>query len=215
VASPALLLAGVIALHMLAVMSPGPAFVMVTRAAVGQSRAAGIATGLGVAAAALTWALGASLGMNLVLARLPWLFRAIQLAGGVYLLWLGVQSWRHAAAPMAEAALPAGGRRSDLWRAWTTGLRGGLTNPKIMVFFGSIFVALFAPGTPLWVRVAAVAMVPVNETIWYSTLATLFAAGPVRRYYRRAKAWIERATGTLLGGFGLRLAAGALARVGS
>ena len=203
--SYALTLLGIGAIHLLAAMSPGPAFVVVTRVSVGESRRAALAAALGCASAALLWALAASLGMHLLLTEAAWLYGTMRLAGGAYLVWLGIQSWRHAGTPMAAAQK----RASHLggWRAWRLGFSVNIANPKVIVFFGSIFVALFAPETPLWVRVAALAIVAVNESLWFSLVALAFSTRPAQAFYRRLKHWIERIMGSAMILFGVRLIA--------
>jgi len=45
----------------------------------------------------------------------------------------------------------------------------------------------------------------VNEFCWFALLALLFSGGPARAFYRRAKVWIDRVMGGVLGLLGLRL----------
>ncbi len=81
-------------------------------------------------------------------------------------------------------------------------LRGFLTqiaNPKVAVFFGSIFVAMLPQEVPLWMVVALVAIVTANEVVWYTLVALFFGSGPVRRFYLAPRRWIDRATGLFLG----------------
>ncbi len=210
VSSPLLSLAAVGAIQLLAVMSPGPAFIMVSRASATQSRAHGLAAGLGVAMAAVLWALAASLGLDVLLERAPWLYRAMQAAGGLYLIWIGVQSWRQASTPLAAVGDENAPR--SLFEAWAEGFKSSLANPKIIVFFGSIFVTLFAAGTPSWLRLAAVGVVAVNEVLWYGFVAVVFSVKPVQNAYRRAKTSIDRVMGALIGFFGVKLVASALSR---
>ena len=162
----------------------------------------------------LCWAVAASLGLDLLLARAPWLFRVLQLGSGAFLLWVGIQSWRHAGDPLevAAAAQPAS---SGLWRAYRRGAMTSLTNPKTIVFFGSIFLTLLPPGTPAWVRVAALGVVFTNEAAWDALVAVGFSSRPVRAFYRRAKVWVDRGIGIVMGGFGIRLVTGGLARLSS
>ncbi len=200
-----LTLLGIGTVHLLVAISPGPAFLTVTRVSVGATRRAALAAGWGVASASVVWALAASLGMQVLLTEAAWLSDLMKLAGGAYLIWLGIQSWRHAGAPLAMTVNGAGGL--GIWRAWRLGFATNLANPKAIVFFGSIFVTLFAVDTPLWVRVAALAIVAVNESVWYSLVALAFSSRPVQSAYRRGKRWIERVLGTAMLLFGLRLIA--------
>ena len=200
-----LTLLGIGAVHLLAAASPGPAFVTVTRVSVGATRRAALAAAWGVASASLFWALAASLGMQVLLTQAAWLSDLMKLAGGAYLIWLGIQCWRHAGAPLAVAVNGASGLGA--WRAWRLGFATNLANPKAIVFFGSIFVTLFAADTPLWVRVAALVIVGLNESVWYSLVALAFSSRPVQSVYRRGKRWIERVLGTAMLLFGIRLIA--------
>jgi RhtB (resistance to homoserine/threonine) family protein len=198
-----LALAGIGAVQLMAAMSPGPAFLVVTRISVGESRRAALGAAFGVATAALLWAVAATLGMHVLLAEAAWLYGALKLVGGLYLLWLGIQAWRHAAQPLAQAT--EGVVAMNAWEAWRLGFSTNLANPKVIVFFGSIFVTLFTPETPSWVRGAALIVVAVNESGWYATVALLFSSRPAQAAYRRAKRWIDRATGAVMMIFGLRL----------
>jgi threonine efflux protein len=196
-------LAGIGAVQLMAAMSPGPAFLVVTRISVGESRRAALGAAFGVATAALLWAVAATLGMHVLLAEAAWLYGALKLVGGLYLLWLGIQAWRHAAQPLAPAT--EGVVAMNPGEAWRLGFGTNLANPKVIVFFGSIFVTLFTPETPSWVRGAALIVVAVNESGWYATVALLFSSRPAQAAYRRAKRWIDRATGAVMMIFGLRL----------
>jgi threonine efflux protein len=198
-----LALAGIGAVQLMAAMSPGPAFLVVTRISVGESRRAALGAAFGVATAALLWAVAATLGMHVLLAEAAWLYGALKLVGGLYLLWLGIQAWRHAAQPLAPAT--EGVVAMNAWEAWRLGFSTNLANPKVIVFFGSIFVTLFTPETPSWVHGAALIVVAVNESGWYATVALLFSSRPAQAAYRRAKRWIDRATGAVMMIFGLHL----------
>jgi threonine efflux protein len=199
-------LVGIGAVQLLAAMSPGPAFLVVTRISVGESRRAALAAALGVTTATLIWAVAATLGMHVLLAEAAWLYDVLKLIGGGYLVWLAVQAWRHADKPLAAANGLAG---MSAWQAWRLGFSTNLANPKVIVFFGSIFVTLFTPETPSWVRGAALVIVAANEIGWYAVVALLFSSRAAQAGYRRAKRWIDRVTGAVLMVFGLRLIFGA------
>jgi threonine efflux protein len=204
--SYALTLGGVAAVHLLAVATPGPAFVVVSRVAVAQPRGVALSAALGAAMAAFGWAVAASVGVAALLASAATLFLGLKLIGGAYLVWLGVQAWRHAGVPPPTASAAATARMRPM-QAWRLGVTTNLSNPKVIIFFGSIFVALFAPGTPAWVRIAALGIVACNEALWYTLLAVAFSSPPVQSAYRAARRWVDRVTGTLMVGFGARLLA--------
>jgi len=81
-----------------------------------------------------------------------------------------------------------------------------LSNPKIMVFFGSIFLSLLPHEMPVWMQGAVLALVAFDEFTWFALLALTFSGGTARTFYRRAKFWLDRFMGGALALLGLRLA---------
>jgi RhtB (resistance to homoserine/threonine) family protein len=202
-------LATIGAVQLLAVMSPGPSFLITAQTAVARSRADGVKVALGLGAGTVVWAAAALLGLNVLFHQVHWLFVAMKVAGALFLIWIAYQIFRHAADPIAlDAAQKAGGDADGATRAQHPFVRGVLTqisNPKVVVFFGSIFVAMLPREVPPWMIVALLVIVTLNEIVWYSLVSLFFGAAPVRTFYIRAKRWIDRATGLFLGVLGLRL----------
>jgi RhtB (resistance to homoserine/threonine) family protein len=188
--------------QLLAVMSPGPSFLVTARTAVAHSRAEGIKVALGLGAGTIVWSAAALLGLNLLFRQFHWLFIGMKVAGALFLLWIAFQIFRHAADPveMNERATDEIGR-SPLLRGFLT----QISNPKVVVFFGSIFVAMLPSEVPGWMIAARIAIVTMNEIVWYSLVSLFFGSSPVRRSYLLAKRWIDRVTGAFLGLLGLRL----------
>lgn len=203
--SDLLALASVGVVQFLAVMSPGPSFLVTMRTAVGRSRADGLRVALGLGFGTVIWVSATLSGLDALFHLLPWLFVAMKLAGALYLLWLAITLWRHAADPVALDA-PAATTRGS---AFLEGLFTQLSNPKVAVFFGSIFVAMVPADRPAWMSFALVAIVGFNEVAWYSAVATAFGGARLRGVYLRAKAGIDRVTAGFLGLLGLRLLVGA------
>ncbi len=195
-----------VALHLLAAVSPGPSFVVAVRtaAAEGFRVAAGLALGFGIGA--VVWALAALLGLAVLFQVVPAVLTFLKFAGAAFLLWLAWQTMRHARDPLPE---PAGAAalavpRSGL-RAVRLGVLTQLANPKPAVFFGAVFVGLVPPGTSLPWLALVLAVVLVNETAWYVLVARLFSGGRSRAAYGRFKIWIDRTFGGVLAAMGLAI----------
>jgi RhtB (resistance to homoserine/threonine) family protein len=189
-------------IHLLAVMSPGPSFLVTARTAVARSRADGIKVALGLGAGSVVWSAAALLGLNLLFREFHWLFVGMKVAGALFLLWIAFQIFRHAEDPVE---LNEGTKLASARNPVLHGFLTQISNPKVVVFFGSIFVAMLPGAAPGWMVVALIAIVTVNEIAWYSLVSLFFGSSPVRRVYLVAKRWIDRATGAFLGLLGLRL----------
>src|SRR4029453_1697755 len=82
--------------ELLAVMSPGPSFLITARTAVARSRADGIKVALGLGAGSVVWWRAALLGLNFLFREFHWLFVGMKVAGALFLLWVAYQIFRHA-----------------------------------------------------------------------------------------------------------------------
>lgn len=188
--------------QLLAVMSPGPSFLITARTAVARSRADGIMVAIGLGAGSVVWASAALLGLNGLFRQFHWLYIGMKVAGALFLIWLAFQILRHARDPVE---IDGGPGRENEQNPLLRGFLTQISNPKVVVFFGSIFVAMLPREVPTWMIVALIVMVTVNEIVWYSLVALFFGSSPVRRFYLLAKQWIDRVTGAFLGLLGLRL----------
>lgn len=188
--------------QLLAVISPGPSFLITAQTAVARSRLDGIKIALGLGAGTVVWASATLLGLNALFRLHHWLFVGVKVAGALFLLWIAIQIFRHADAPieMGEGNGEAM-RRNPFLRGFLT----QISNPKVAVFFGSIFVAMLPQDVPLWMMLALLAIVTTNEIVWYVLVALCFGSAPVRRFYLGAKTWIDRVTGLFLGALSLRI----------
>ncbi len=198
-------LAGLALVHLLAVASPGPSTVLVVQTAAVAGRRGGLVAAFAMMVGALIWASAALFGLQALFARFEWLYLAFRLAGAVYLVWLAVMLWRHAREPLPEVATRTAAPRSAA-AIFAKALTLQLSNPKIMLFFGSIFLSVLPQHMPAWMEAPVLAIVAFNEFTWFALLALLFSGGPARTFYRRAKFWLDRIMGGALALLGLRLA---------
>ena len=198
-----LALVGLSLVHLLAVASPGPSTVLVIQTAAGSGRRAGLLAAFAMMVGALAWAAAALYGLQELFAQFEWLYLAFRIGGALYLFYLAFLLIRHAGAPLPE--IPAGARTGS-WRSFARVLLLQLGNPKIMVFFGSIFLSLLAANPPAWMEGTVLAIVAFNEFVWFALLALVFSGATARAFYRRVKLWTDRLMGGALGLLGLRLA---------
>lgn len=200
----AVALLGLAVVHLLAVASPGPSTVLVIQTSAVAGRRGGLLAALAMMVGALAWAAAALYGLQALFAKFEWLYVAFRIGGALFLIYLAVMIWRHAKDPLPEIAVDRTAHMTG-WQGFMRALLLQLSNPKIMVFFGSIFLSVLPQNTPAWMDGAVLAIVALNEFCWFALLALLFSGGPARAFYRRAKVWIDRVMGGVLGLLGLRL----------
>jgi threonine efflux protein len=196
------LLGSLVAVDLLAAMSPGPNFLLVSQSALARSRSHALATVAGVATGNLLWCLTVVLGLSAVFTFVPWLHDAIQVLGGAYLVYLGLRLWQKPGDSIVAGV--STGARSSL-RAYLRAFVTGATNPKSVVYFGSIFTVFLGPGSPEWLKIVAVAIVMADTFLWYGSVALLFSTPRVRLGYASIRRPVDRLAGVVLAAFGTRL----------
>ncbi|MGO1072603.1 LysE family transporter [Lysobacter sp. CA199] len=203
-------LIAVLTITVLAVLSPGPDFAMVSRNSLLLSRRAGVLTALGIGLGVWVHVAYTLLGVGLVIQQSLRLYAALKIVGALYLVYLGLKMLRSrpASMPEAQAAVAA---VSD-WAALRTGFLTNALNPKSTVFVVSLFLQVVQPATPMAQRIGYGAFVSATHVLWFGLVALLFSQGTVRAGLLRWRHWLDRAFGALLVGFGALLAGSALRR---
>jgi threonine efflux protein len=187
-------------LHWAVLLVPGFNVVLIGQLAAGGTRSAALFAVLGMTTATLVWGSLAVLGVGAVFSAHPQLRFAAQIAGGAYLLYLAVKLWRSGAATTEQT--PASLGKSAAFRV---GLLTSLLNPKIALFYGSVFATSLPPSPSALHIGSAIAVVYANSVIWHTSLAFLFSQPRVQHIYLRNYARLTRASGAMVGAFGLRL----------
>lgn len=183
-------------------ITPGAATALVVRNAARGGRRQAFLTTSGNSIGVLAWGCFAAAGIAAVVAASAAVFDAVKLAGAAVLLVIGLRSLLGGHNVDAERAASARGRS-----AFREGLLTSLANPKLAVFFVALFPQFIPRGAPVLPRALTMATVIVAvDLIWYSTLALLVARA--RKAFTDG-GWgrrIERVTGAVLIGLGVRLA---------
>jgi len=185
-------LALILAIHAVALISPGPDFAVVTRTAIVSGRASGLWAAAGVAAAIGVYVLVCALGLTLVLAALPGLSQLLSIAGALYLAWLGIQCLR------SQGQLPEARGEAPRGKAFVTGFLTNLLNPKAMLYFGSILSQALTPALGMADTALLRGLLVGESFLWFALVATLFSSRRVLDGLRGRLQWFDRAIGVVL-----------------
>jgi threonine efflux protein len=197
-------------LHWAVLLIPGFNFVLIGQLAAGGSRAAAMAAVAGMTSATLAWASLAVAGVGIVFTTHPVLRQVAQVAGGLYLLHLAWKLWRAGGTGPATAAPVLGAAA-----AFRAGFTTSALNPKIALFYGSVFATALPAEPSLLLVVLAVLLVFTNSVVWHSSLALLLSRPSVQGAYLRHQRALNRVSGVLVGAYGARLVAAAVAELRS
>lgn len=177
------------------VVSPGPDTLIILRATLGSGRTAGLLSVLGVQAGLAVHTLLAVLGVSVLIASSPILFKTLAVAGALYLMGLGFQSFRHGSIVHLGGAAPVKNRR-----AFRDAMLCNLLNPKVIILFLALFpnfIDLHNGHPTEQLITLALVLVAINIT-WQAPIA--FMGDIVRRWLKNPKILLafNRLTGTIL-----------------
>lgn len=183
--------------------SPGPATLTIADTSMQAGRRTGLALALGVATGSLTWSLAAALGLAAVMASIAWVLEGLRYLGAAYLMFLALQSARNAFAKHSTASQAK--VETAPMHAYAKGLLLHLTNPKAILFFGSLYTLGVSPRTSLLELTVVIAVVGLQSTLIFTGYAWLFSHARVARGYVRLRRWFEGAFALLFAGASLKV----------
>ena len=210
----------VASITVLAVLSPGPNFVVITKNALIHSRQAGIYTALGVVAGNAIYLTAGVLGFTALVAQSEQLLTIIRLIGAAYLVYLGATLFLSTRKPAGAATQPRTAMQSrgvidsqnssprfPKRSAFRSGLLTMLTNPTAALFYLAIFTTVLPPETTLSVKVMAAITILLITLVWHPVLAWFFSNRRFQMIYSKSDKWINVTFSLLLVGLAIRIVA--------
>ncbi|MBD0688994.1 LysE family translocator [Streptomyces sp. CBMA123] len=159
---------------------------------------------LGIQTGTLIWGTLTSAGVTALLTASQVAYEVLRWAGAAYLVWMGVGMLRNRGGAAAAEGEPAEG---GFGHGWRRGTLTNLLNPKVGVFYVAMLPQFIPAGAPHFAAGVALTCVHVVEGVLWSTVLVGFAR-VLREWLRRpaARRLMDRVTGAVVVGFGLKLA---------
>ncbi|MFC5728635.1 LysE family translocator [Nocardioides vastitatis] len=202
-----------LAVAALLTLTPGPDMALVLRNGIRGGVRTAWWTGLGCCTGIAVYAAASAVGLAAVLAASTTAFTLIKFVGAAYLIYLGVMALVHS----RKGAPPTDGHGAVLSRAhepvlgraqaFRQGLMSNLLNPKIALIFLTLIPQFVSPGEEPFATTAVLAAAFLGMgLLWWRTFS--LAVGVLGRFMasERVRTTVERVTGIVLIGLGVRVA---------
>lgn len=189
--------------HFAALLSPGPDFFLLIRTALAEGRLQADGCAWGIALANLLSMLLVLFVLGLLPGEDGWLWRGVQVVGGLYFAWIGVQ----ALTSRRDLTLPQGDQvlLGSRWRGLRQGVLASSLNPKLPLFYAGLFGVLREAAMPGWGLGLAMAWMTLVVLFWDLALVRLLDQARWRTWLQRRVRWLDRGCGALLLALGLWL----------
>lgn len=187
------------------IILPGPDTAIMTKNTLTVGKQGGFKTMIGICCALSIHTLTAIVGLSAIIAKSALLFSIFKYIGAVYLIYLGIKSlWTLRNQETTETVVKMKYKNTSSFKQ---GFLTNLLNPKIAVFFLTFLPQFVNPGSHTFMPFLILGMTYIVLTIvWY--LFYIYLLNQISAFMKKPKTQkaIEGITGTILIGFGIKLA---------
>ena len=192
-------------LHLLAVMSPGPDFILISKNSLVYSRRTGVFSAIGLAFGIMLHITYCLIGIGLIISKSIIIFSLIKYAGAAYLIYIGILSLR--AKPQNQKIDEIIIQKSiTAWQAIKTGFLTNALNPKATLFFLAVFTQVIHQSTPIGIKILYGAEMSFMTFLWFSIVAIVLSHKKIKQPFLRVQHLVERTMGGILILLGLKVA---------
>ena len=189
-------------IHLVALVSPGPDFVVACRNSLLYSRTIGIYTAVGFGLGICVHISYAVFGLSWLIANNELIFTVIQYLGAFYLILIGIQSLWSFKSQIGQET-PTDSSRVSPFRAVRIGFITNVLNPKATLFFLSLFSTMLNPTVGELTLIVIAVLLVVTTIIWFSLVAILISHPRFTTVLKLYEKTVHQFFGVLLIGIGV------------
>ena len=189
--------------HLVGLLSPGPDFFYVSRAAAIHSRRIAIYGVIGITIGVSIWATAAVLGLAIVFKTMPALQGIIMALGGSYLFYLGVKMARVTTNAVFDETNSR--QNTESKNEIIKGLLVNLSNAKVVIYFSSVMSFVLVNITEMWQILTALLLITLETFVYFYVISILFSRPFTKRFYSRYSRYMDNASGVIFILFGAYL----------
>ena len=193
----------ILGIHFAVAATPGPSTLAIMSVSMGSGRGRGLTLSVGIVLGSVIWSVMAAYGLATVISSYVWMLETARYCGVLYLIYLAYTCGKAAAGNPEDANV--GAKAVGYRRAFLLGLAIHLTNPKVILYFGSLYVLLLASDTNPPDLTLVVGLLAILSTIVFCGYAVVFSSKAVRLAYRRISRWFNGAVSVLFAVAAVRL----------
>jgi len=190
------------------VILPGPDTAIMTKNTLTVGKQGGFKTMLGICCALSIHTLTAVVGLSAIIAKSALLFSIFKYIGAMYLIYLGIKSlWTLRNKETTETIETIAKSKYKNESSFKQGFLTNLLNPKVAVFFLTFLPQFVNPGSHTFMPFLILGITYIVLTVvWY--LFYIYLLNQISVFMKKPKTQkvIEGITGTILIGFGIKLA---------
>ncbi|SDX05457.1 resistance to homoserine/threonine (RhtB) family protein [Marininema mesophilum] len=193
----------IVLITILATMSPGPDFAMITRNSYLYGRPSGLFAALGISLGVQVHVLYTIFGIGLIISQSVILFTLIKVVGAIYLIFIGIKTFINREGLRID--LQGGNSSLSSFSSLKNGFLTNALNPKTTLFVVSTFTQVVDAHTPLAIQFGYGLLMSVVHFIWFGLVALFFSREQFRKKIMSYQKAVDRGIGSILVALGISL----------
>jgi len=204
----------VVIAHFIALVSPGPDFLLVVKSAVRNRKSIALGVAFGISIGNGVYISLCILGVGAVLSTSLMLMSLLKIVGGAFLIYIAYQAIRSKRADYTfilnnekEGFVKA---KSTFFKEFFVGFITGISNPKNILFYLSLFSIVLTDNVGIWLRIGLGIWMTLLVFLWDAFIIVVLSQEKVKSVFSRIAFFIDKLAGTILGLIGMEIVASAV-----
>jgi len=200
--------------HFLALLSPGPDFVLVVKSAINHGPKKSIGVAAGIASANALYIALCLIGVGSLLASSVMIMIVLKVAGGLFLVYLAIMALIAKKSDYQDLALSGAQMKMETTFAkeFFTGFMSGILNPKNLLFYLSLFTVVLTNDVSLSFKIGLGIWMTSIVFLWDLSVIYVLSRDKVRKKFSKLAYYIDKCTGVILGLIGLTIVKSAFSK---
>ncbi len=206
------MISAVVLAHFLALLSPGPDFLLVLKSGIRNKKNNAVGIAFGIAAANAVYIFLCIIGVGEILSRSIILMKVLKICSGVFLTYVAVMAIKAKRADynFINEAVTDDKNKISIQQEFLTGFISGLTNPKNLIFYLSLFSIVLTETINIYVKIGLGVWMTLLVFIWDAFIIFVLSKDTVKKFFSKIAYYIDKVAGTILGLIGLKLIQGTI-----
>ena len=198
----------VVMAHLIALLSPGPDFILVVKSGIRNTTKNAIGVAFGIASANAIYIILCLIGVGAILASSIVVMTVIKVLGGIFLIYIAfmaLKSKRKDYDFINQSIEQRSPNQSSFIKEFSTGFLSGILNPKNPLFYLSLFSLVLNNNVSVWLKVGLGTWMTCIVFVWDAFIILVLSQERVKRVFSRIAFYVDKLAGTILGFVGLKL----------
>ena len=191
------LLLSICALHFIAQLTPGPDVLLIAKSVASTSKANTFKIILGISMGVVVWVVLTLLGFTVLIQQWPWIQQLIMLLGGLFLAKMGYAMFRGGRAALKQKLALDIEAQSEKQNYFLNGLFTNLSNPKIVIYFSSVFSIALSSSANTDLKMQLAVLIPIQTVLTFSLLMWILSRARIKAIYQQVSGYIDLISGVL------------------